>query len=170
MAKKKAKRKARKAAPRRRRAYVTNPAPMARRRRKYRRNPGLPVTAMLIQALAGAAGAIGAPKLADLLPIPGQLKSAVVIALGAGAFIFSRKMPAIQAAGFGAMVIGARNLAVNAVPMLAGDEELTADEMQALLEFQGNEDYLYTPNSMGAPLGAPLGAALAGAGMNTPAM
>jgi hypothetical protein len=169
MARKKAKRKARKAAPRRRRAYVSNPAPVARRRRKYRRNPGLPVASMLIQAAAGAAGAIGAPKLADLLPIPAALISAAVIALGAGAFMFARKMPAVQAAGFGAMVIGVRNLAVNAVPMLAGDEELTADEIQALIEFQGGEDDYLTPHSsMGAPLGAPLGAALAG--MNTPAM
>jgi len=166
---KKATRKARKAAPRRRRAYVSNPAPRARARRRYRRNPGLPIAALAIQALSGAAGAIAVPKIADFLPIPAAMKNAAVVALGALAFVFARKMPAVQAAGFGAMVVGGRSLIVGAVPMLAGDDELTPDEIAALVEFQG--DLSYSANNqfndplMGAPLmGAPL------AGMQQPAM
>jgi hypothetical protein len=189
-AKKKAKAKRSYKKPTAKRSYVANPRrSKARkpRRRSYKKNPA-PILDFFLQFLAGLTGAVGIPKIADLttnlfakdgvLPTwATPVKNATLGIVGLTTFIFARKMPIVAAAGFGAAMIGGRNLFVNAVPKFAGEDELTQDEVIALTEALNGEDLEYNPdNAFNAPLngalmGAPLmGAPLMGAPLNGAAL
>lgn len=154
---------------RRTRSFVSNPAPMRRRRRRsYRRNPSmLGGAGEIIKLGAGAvAGALAIPRIVQFAPVESSMvKNIIGVAAGGALAYFGRKNSLILGAGLGGAAICARNLATNAIPMLAGDD-LTQDESAALaLEMSGEYD------NMGAPLmGAPLmGAPLMG-DMNTPTL
>lgn len=174
MAKKRRKRKSARRAvrtiARRARSYVTNPAPRAhRRRRSYRRNPSIFGGAgeVVKLGLGAVGGALIIPRAVQFAPVESStIKNIVGVVAGGALAYFGRKNPLVLGAGLGGAAICARNLATNAVPMLAGDD-LSQDEAAALAAEMSGE---YS-NEMAAPLmGAPLmGAPLMG-DLNTPTL
>ena len=163
MAKKRRKTRARRAvqkARHRRRSYVTNPAPMALRRRSYRRNPSILGGAGEIAklGLGAVGGALIIPRAVQFAPVESStVKNIVGVVAGGALAYFGRKNPITLGAGLGGAAVCARNLATNAIPMLAGDD-LTQDESAALaLEMSGEYSEEMAAPLMGAPLmGAPL--------------
>lgn len=137
----------------RKRSYVSNPkrrprrrtrrtrrAPVAElrrrtRRRSYRKNPSLPVvegmTLLGTAILAGVAGA----KVTGMIPFGSAMMKNVGLALaGALVAIMGYRKPLVLGAGAGMVVVGGTRALTSAVPMLAGDDDLTADEQKELVD------------------------------------
>lgn len=172
-----AKRKAKK-----RKSYVSNPAPKRRRRatvktvsrrRSYRKNPeGITETAKILGAGIGAA--VVANKAAQFIPGNNLIKNLVLTLAGGTAAYFGRRNPLILGAGAGLAIIGASNAIKTAVPMLAGENELTQDEQaEAIAALQNSPELLGAPlegEYFGAPLSGEYFSAPLQGDMNTPSM
>jgi hypothetical protein len=163
-----AKKKKKKATKKKRRSYVANPvrrvkSVVRKKRRSYKRNPGIGPMADIVKLGAGATiGAIAVPRVTQFIPGETMVKNLSGLALSGAIAYFGRKNKIALGAGLGGLAITARNLVVNSIPMLAGDE-LTQEEAEALaMEYAG--EYDEDLNEFGAPLmGAPLmGAPLMG--------
>ena len=175
---------------RKRKSYVTNPAPKrkarrrrsvavktSRRRRSYRKNPESLIDTAIFAGSA-VAGAIAGNQVAKFIPASNLIKNLALLAGGIGLAYFGRRKSYLMGAGAGMAVMGGYNLVTNQFPQLAGDD-LTQDQQQEALEaLSGEDDYSLTDDSglFGAPLAgtedfsAPLfGAPLAG-DMNSGAM
>jgi len=159
MAKKRRKTRARRAvqkARRRRRSYVTNPAPMARRRRSYRRNPSILGGAGEIAklGLGAVGGALIIPRAVQFAPVESStVKNIVGVVAGGALAYFGRRNQLALGAGLGGAAVCARNLVTNMVPMLAGDD-FTQDEAESLAAEYAED--------MGADMGAEMGAEMSG--------
>ena len=175
---------------RKRKSYVTNPAPKrkargrrrsvavavkSRRRRSYRKNPDTLIDTAIFAGSA-VAGAIAGNQIVKFIPASNLIKNIALLAGGVGLAYFGRRKPYLMGAGAGMAVMGGYNLVTNQFPQLAGDD-LTQDQQQEAIEALSGEDYSLTDDSnlFGAPLAgndfaAPLfGAPLAG-DMNEAAM
>jgi len=114
-----------------RRSYKANPA--KRHRRHYKRNPGSNIKEIGITIGTAAAGAILGPKLFSKLPLSPMLSNLAMAAVGAGLAYVGRRKPVLMGLGAGLAVAGISRAAVNAVPMLAGDGEMTPEQSAAVL-------------------------------------
>ena len=175
---------------RKRKSYVTNPAPKrkarrrsaavavkSRRRRSYRKNPDT-ILDTAIFAGSAVAGAIAGNQVVKFIPASNLIKNLALLAGGIGLAYFGRRKSYLMGAGAGMAVMGGYNLVTNQFPQLAGDD-LTQDQQIEAIEALSGEDYSLTDdqNFFGAPLdgtqdfSAPLfGAPLDGADMNSGAM
>lgn len=115
------------------RRYKHNPA-KHRSRRRYRSNPGsMDIKEIGIGVLSGAAGAILGPKVFTKLPVSPMIANAALLAVGAGLAYIGRKKPALLGLGSGMAISGISRMVVNAVPMLAGEGEMSPDQSSAVL-------------------------------------
>jgi len=100
---------------------------------------------------AALGGALLLPFIMGKLPVSiARYKNPILLALGAALMgMFWRKNQFIAAAGLGAAVVGTRNLVLSKVPTLAGPNELTEDEVEALsgygADFNDDGDQLNGP-------------------------
>lgn len=115
----------------RRRSYKANPA--KRSRRHYKRNPSSDIKDLGITIGTAAAGAIIGPKLFSKLPLSPMLSNLAMAAVGAGVAYVGRRKPVLMGLGAGLAIAGISRAAVNAVPMLAGDGEMTPEQSAAVL-------------------------------------
>ena len=114
----------------RRRSYKSNPS---RSRRRYKRNPSESVMEIVQLVGGGAAGAIVGAKAINFIPVSPILKNAAMVLAGSALAFFGRKNHLAVGAGIGLASAGAYRLVVNAVPVLAGDDELTPEEQANLI-------------------------------------
>lgn len=137
------------------RSFVANPAPRKKRRarrmasfigafkrrarRAFRSNPSLPIVPTLVGLGAGTAAGVVGSKLMSKLPVSALIQNLIMLAVGGGAMVLGRRKPAVFAAGLGLGAVAGFKLVTNAVPMLAGDNELNQDEQQAVLSTMAGE-------------------------------
>jgi len=148
----------RKKAKKRRKSFVTNPArrapsavrrilprnwkkhkvdqwnPGTRSRRKYRRNPGDSVKDIALTFGSAGAAAILGPKLVGMLPVSNLIQNIGMVAAGAALAFFGRRKQYLVGAGLGLGLAGLTRAVVSAVPVLAGDNEMTQDEQSAFID------------------------------------
>ena len=109
------------------RVYVKNPR-RRRYRRRYRRNPAMfkGFTQALAPMLAGAMGSVGMNLLLSRIPmIPPKWRGATK--LGIGALMITQKNQFIRWAGIVIGALAIKDILVNFVPALAGDEITDSD-------------------------------------------
>lgn len=133
-----------------RKSYVSNPkrravkrrrrAPVAKlrrktRRRSYRKNPSLPIVeGMSLLGTAILAGVAGS-KLTGLIPFGSAMVKNIGLALaGAMIAVVGYRKPLVLGAGAGLVVVGGTRALTSAVPLLAGDDDLTAEEQKELVD------------------------------------
>jgi len=154
---------------RKRKSYVTNPAPKrkkrrrrrssavavkSRRRRSYRKNPDTLIDTAIFAGSA-VAGAIAGNQIVKFIPASNLIKNLALLAGGVGLAYFGRRKPYLMGAGAGMAVMGGYNLVTNQFPQLAGDD-LTQDQQMEAIEALSGEDENYSLTDENSLFGAPL--------------
>lgn len=119
--------------PRRRRHHHAAAKVNPSRRRRYHRNPGDTPKEIAIGIGASLATAIAGPKLASKLPGSPLVKNIAMGVLGLALAWFGRKKSYLVGAGTGLVIAAGTRALTSAVPMLAGDNEMTQDEQHAFM-------------------------------------
>ncbi len=104
------------------------------KRRSYRKNPGNLFAQLGLGLGVGILGGIAGAKAVSFIPVRALFQSLILAAAGVAIAVFGRKRPLLLGAGSGMAIVGGYKAAVSAVPLLAGDNELTGDEQEALLD------------------------------------
>ena len=124
--------------------------------RSYRRNPSSVLVDTGLLVLGAGAGAVVGSKAFSMLPVGNTLiKNGAQTAVGAAlAFYgYKKKNNLIMGAGVGCAAAGVARIAINALPMLAGEGEYTQDEMLGIAaDLEGEfDEYMGAPASLAAP-------------------
>ena len=118
--------------------------------------------------LVGIASAIVGNKAASKIPGSPLIRNLVLLGGGVALAIFFRRKPVIAGAGAGLAITGGVRMVTNAVPSLAGDDELTGDEQYAYSQgvqsaMAGEMDGDMDGDELYGPLAGPLNGPFAGA-------
>jgi hypothetical protein len=148
--------------------YQWNSSPS--RRRKYKRNPGDSIKDIALTFGSAGAAAILGPKVVSLLPVSNLIQNLGMIGAGAALAIFGRRKQYLVGAGLGLGLAGMTRAVVSAIPVLAGDNEMTQDEQSAFIDataqqMAGDEETDYLSGPLNGPLSGPLNGPLSG-GLN----
>lgn len=116
----------------------------------------------------GLATSILGPKLVSKLPVSNLIQNVGMIVAGGALAWFGRKKPLAVGAGAGLVIAGASRALTNAVPMLAGENEMNQDEQTAFIDataqqMAGEDEFdPYMNGPLSGPLAGPLSGPLAG--------
>jgi len=104
------------------------------KRRSYRKNPGNLFAQLGLGLGVGILGGIAGAKAVSFIPVRALFQNLILAAAGVAIAVFGRKRPLLLGAGSGMAIVGGYKAAISAVPLLAGDNELTGEEQEALLD------------------------------------